>query len=64
MAKRPEAPDTIDTATHLLHRLQLDGWGVCSVICEIEYGAPTSKSRLLPVEATVTVRLASGRGER
>lgn len=55
MSKRIDAEDTVDTAVHFLHRLQVDGWAVTAVACDIDYHA-LGKHRL-PVEATVTVKL-------
>lgn len=53
--KRIDSEDTVDTAVHFLHRLQAEGWGVASIVCEIDH-APAGKHRL-PVEAAVTITL-------
>ncbi|MDE2096460.1 MAG: hypothetical protein KGL39_04380 [Patescibacteria group bacterium] len=66
MGKRMEPPETVDNVTHLLHRLQSDGWGVAEANLQFEYGtldgdrdavkSPPGK-RKLPYAAVVTVRL-------
>ena len=61
--KRMDAADTVDTATHALHRLQSEGWGVSSVVSEFDYGTPEGDGSAkhgrtkLPVGVTVTIRL-------
>lgn len=57
MAKRPEAEETIDTAFHFLHHLQLEGWGVEKVEFDVEYGKPDRHAKQVPVKATVVVKL-------
>jgi hypothetical protein len=52
-----EGEDTIDVATHFLHRLQADGWGLAGIEHHIEYVAPKPGARKLPIEATVLIRL-------
>ena len=61
MPKRIDAADTIDAATHFLHRLQADGWGLEALACDIEYQSPRPGARKLPIAATVTVRLTPAR---
>ena len=61
--KRIDAADTCDNATHLIHRLQSDGWGVKGAAVEFEYAtlSPNGKTKL-PIKATVTVELIPVRG--
>jgi hypothetical protein len=61
MGKRLDAGDTIDVATHFLHRLQAEGWGVLDLEHHIEYVPTRPGGRKLPVEATVTIRLTPAR---
>lgn len=60
MGKRIDAEDTVDLATHFLHRLQAEGWGVASIEHQVEY--QSVGARKLPVGATVLVRLVPARG--
>ena len=55
MPKRVDGADTVDVATHLLHRWQSEGWGLEHADSEVEY-ARVGKHRL-PVRVTVTVSL-------
>lgn len=61
LGKRIDSSDTIDEATHYLHRLQSAGWGLQSIEHEIEYGSASPKSPKLPIRATVTIRLIPAR---
>lgn len=49
------ANDTVDNVTHVLHRLQVDGWGVRSVSVDFDYGEVGKQK--VPVEAVVRVEL-------
>jgi hypothetical protein len=66
--KRIDAADTVDTVTHLLHRLQSEGWAVKSAVLEHGYGTPLGNGEakhgatLLPTKATVTIELIPARG--
>lgn len=57
MPRRLDAQDTVDIATHLLHRLQAEGWVLEEMEHEIEYVRLDPKAPRLPVRATVVVRL-------
>ena len=63
MAKRIDGSDTVDNATHLLHRLQADGWVVKDAGVKFEYGTVGTKvNAKIPVRASVTIELVSGFG--
>lgn len=62
MPKTIGGNDTVDNATHLLHRLQADGWGVRNVSVEFDYAALDGKASRLLVGATVHVELIPTRG--
>jgi hypothetical protein len=52
MAKqRIDSADTVDNVTHLLHRLQADGWATKNANVEFDY------KNHLPVGVVVTVEL-------
>lgn len=57
MKKHLDLPDTLDPVIGLLHRLQVEGWGLDELEHTIDYGRPGEKARRIPVAATVTVRL-------
>lgn len=61
MSKRIDPEDTVDNATHFLHRLQADGWGIESMETEISYGQTSPKAKKIPTRATVTIRLIPSR---
>jgi hypothetical protein len=58
MPKRIDGADTVDTATHFLHRLQAEGWVLDELEHFVEYSSPTAKGQKMPISATVTVRLS------
>ena len=55
--RRLDAIDTIDTATHLLHRLQSEGWVLDSIEHHLEYTELSKKGPFLPIGAEVTIHL-------
>jgi hypothetical protein len=55
--RRLDAPDTVDVATHMLHRLQAEGWAVEELEWNVEYQTLEDKGARIPVGAEVTVRL-------
>jgi hypothetical protein len=57
MAKAISSSDTVDNATHFLHRLQADGWAIKSIDTDFDYASTTPKSPKFPVEATITIKL-------
>lgn len=57
MPKRIDAADTIDTATHFLHRLQAEGWALDELEHSIEYSLPNQKGVRMPIAAVVNIRL-------
>ena len=60
MAKtRIDGADTVDNATHALHRLQSDGWIVKRLNTRFVHASPNGKKSgtALPVKAIVTVEL-------
>jgi hypothetical protein len=61
MAKRIDGSDTVDNATHLLHRLQADGWVTQSVKADFEYGEIPGGRAKIPVRSFVIVELIPGR---
>jgi hypothetical protein len=67
MAKgRIDAADTIDTATHFLHRLAAEGWALASLEHEFQYGSPAPKdpkAPLLPIEAKLVITLIPARSK-
>ncbi len=60
--KRLDAADSVDTATHLLHRLQSDGWVVDSIQTDCEYHEAKEGAPKLPIRNIVTIALVPGRG--
>ena len=63
MGKRIDGSDTVDNATHLLHRLQADGWVVKDAGVQFGYGTVGNKvNAKIPVQATVTIELVPGFG--
>lgn len=66
MPRRIDAADTVDTATHHLHRLQAEGWVLERLDTRMEYGTvskdPKAKTPKIPVAAVITVRLVPLRG--
>ena len=64
MPHRMDAADTVDVATHLLHRLAAEGWVLESYDFDIEYATPSKnpKDPKLPIASVVTVRLVPLRG--
>lgn len=54
--KRMDAADTIDVATHYLHRLQAEGWTLKGLNHEIAYHQISAMTKL-PTEAVVTITL-------
>ncbi len=60
--KRIDAADSIDTATHLLHRLQADGWVLDTIQSEAEYYQAKDEAPKLPIRTVVTIALIPGRG--
>lgn len=62
MGKRMDPQDTIDTATHFLHRLQAEGWALSDLEHSIEYAGVSPKGVRLPVSASVSIKLIPIRG--
>lgn len=66
MPRRIDAADTVDTATHHLHRLAAEGWVLEQLDTKIEYATvakdPSAKAPKIPVATVVTVRLVPLRG--
>ena len=62
MPKRFDPEDTVDEATHLLHRLQADGLAVLTTKIAWDWSEPIKGSQRLPVRATVTIELIPTRG--
>lgn len=60
--KRIDAADTVDTATHLLHRLQADGWALEAMEHTLEYAGLSEKSPKLPVRVVVQIKLIPAKG--
>ncbi len=60
MSRRIDGEDTVDIATHLLHRLQAEGFAVKSCDWDVTY-EQVGKIQL-PVGATVVVELIPVRG--
>lgn len=60
MPKRLDGQDTVDVATHLLHRLQSEGMAVEECDWHVDYET-VGKVRF-PTRATVTVTLVPVRG--
>ena len=57
-AQRVTAEDTVDSAIHMLHKMQAEGWGMESLNAEVEYAkVGDSKPVKIPVATVVTVRL-------
>jgi hypothetical protein len=52
-----ESQDTIDTATHFLHRLQADGWALEGLEQEIEYAQARPGGPKLVIGSVVTIKL-------
>lgn len=52
-----EPSDTVDAATHLLHRLQADGWTVKNVEQDYDYGTTRPGGRKLLISQTITIEL-------
>ncbi len=58
MSKRRDAVDTVDVATHQLHRWQAEGYGVADLETRVDYSDTELTGGVrLPVEVFVTVRL-------
>ena len=54
---RLDAIDTVETATHFLHRLQAEGWVLDSLEHHLEYAELSKKGPFLPVGAEVVIHL-------
>lgn len=52
-----DSSDTVDTATHFLHRLQSEGWAVKRLEHDIEYGQSTRNGPRKVIRAVVIVEL-------
>lgn len=58
MAKGKVDPgDTIDQATHYLHKLQAEGWTLEGMTHELEYGESRKDGPKLLIRSTVTIKL-------
>lgn len=55
--QRVDASDTIDAAITFLAKMQAEGWCLAHLDHVIEYGQSGKKGAVLPVAATVTVKL-------
>jgi len=56
-SKQVDPGDTIDTATHYLHKLQAEGWTLETLNHELEYGQSRKSGPKLLIASVVTVRL-------
>ena len=57
MAKQVDPGDTIDGATHYLHKLQSEGWTLERLDHKLEYGESRKGGPKLLIASVVTVRL-------
>jgi hypothetical protein len=57
VAKQVDAGDTIDSATHYLHKLQAEGWTLETLNHTLEYGQSRKHGPKLLIASVVTVRL-------
>lgn len=57
MGKKVDPGDTIDQATHYLHRLQAEGWTLSNLEHELEYGQSRPNGPKLLISSTVTIKL-------
>ena len=52
-----DAGDTIDQATHYLHKLQSEGWTLEELSHNLEYGESRKGGPKLLIRSTVTIKL-------
>ena len=52
-----DSSDTVDTATHLLHRLQSEGWMVEGLEWDVESGKSSKDGPRKVIRAVVVVKL-------
>jgi len=57
MAKKVETGDTIDSATHYLHKLQSEGWTLSELSHELEYAKARKDGPKLLIGSTLIIKL-------
>lgn len=57
MAKKVDVGDTIDSATHYLHKLQAEGWTLAELSHELEYAKTRKDGPKLLIGSTLKIKL-------